>query len=142
MAQAAVAALQVEGKYTVEVTSGTTPASKASKLFSMLLQDDENTAFHFNQTVTMEDVEWVHAQAMLDFANVIFTLLVGTALLVALLGPGQGLFLSMTLYVITIFLWRTFLSNRTVWDCLASEMPRKLPLLQVPGVSFGMPVQS
>jgi hypothetical protein len=142
LAQAAVAALQVEGKYTVEVTSGSTPASKASKMFSMLLQDDENTAFNFNQTVTMEDVELVHAQAMSDFVNVIFTLLVGTALLVFLLGAGQGLFLSMTLYMITIFLWKTFLSDRTVWDCLASEMPRKLPLLQVPGVSFGIAAQS
>lgn len=142
LAQAAVAALHVEGKYTVEVSSGSNTPGDAQKLFSMLLQDDENSAFNLNQTVTIEDVEQVHAQAMSDFINVIFTLLVGTAALVYLLGPGEGLFLSMTLYIITILMWRTFLSNRTIWDCLASEMPRKLPLLHVPGVSFGAAVHS
>ena len=141
LAHAAVAALKVQGKYTVEVSgSGKIDPEDVSQYDGLSQDDDaEFDRYYSNRTttITVQDVERVHAQAVTDFYNILFTLFMGTALLVGMLGWTHGLLLSMTLYLLTMLLWMTFLSNRTVWDCLASQMqPKNLPMLKAPGMSF------
>ena len=125
LAHAAVEALKVQGKYTVEV-SGSGNGKTATSSYQGLSQDDDvnfNRYYSMNRTTTVsaQYIEQMHAKAVADFYNVIFTLLVGTVLLVGLLGVTRGLALSMTLYLLTTILWMTFLSNLTLVEAVSSS---------------------
>ncbi|CAB9519880.1 expressed unknown protein [Seminavis robusta] len=139
LARAAVAALIVQGRDADEVTRGEADPRESTALFNMLVQDNDSF-YHANRTVTVKDVETVHAQAVADFLNILWALFVGTCLLVVILGAPQGLCLSMTLYIITILMWTWLLSGRTVWDSLESGFqPRSAPfIMKMPGLSLFM----
>ena len=125
LAHAAVEALKVQGKYTVEVSgSGSGNGKPATSSYETLSQDDDenfNRYYSTNRTTSADYIEEMHAKAVADFYNVVFSLLVGTVLLVILLGVTRGLALSMTLYLLTTILWMTFLSNLTLVEAVPSS---------------------
>lgn len=125
LAHAVVAALGVQGKYTVELTSGTTDHDDVS-IYTTLLQDgvasnNNNNGYLHNHVVSDKDVERFHVQALSEFLMLMLALLVASIGSCWILGWKKALIFSLLLYVLAFYGWYKFLSGRSVLDCLKAE---------------------
>jgi nucleoside-diphosphate-sugar epimerase len=115
LAHAVVTALQVKGKYTVEMTSGEMDADDSNSAYQELVQDGSV------RTTSDTDIARLHARAVSDLYNALLTLGVGGILLVIGIGWKRGIPMALTLYLVCLYLWSIWYSDRSVEDCLASE---------------------
>ena len=122
LAHAVLTALAAKGRYTTEVTSGTTGLDDNSIYASQLLQQDDPT---LSFVASLEETEFWHRQALSDFQACGMIAVAGMLLIMtaALFGRGWSVrqtFLVFPLATVVAFLgyWNMFLGPLSVADCV------------------------
>jgi len=110
LANAVVSAMNVDGRYTVEVTgSGATPLDDSS-VYQTLIQD--NTAFSLVPTSQEENIMRIHTQAVEQLKITAITVSFGGLVLIGAFGWVQGIILLLSLDAVVLFIWSQFFANR------------------------------
>jgi hypothetical protein len=112
LAHGVVTALNVQGQYTVEMTSGDTDPADASA-YRLFAQDGSDVAH-----ASHDDVMAAHARALSDFRTTLLTLGVAGLLLVLGIGWRRGLPLVLILNLLSLYAWTVLNSNRSVEQML------------------------
>ncbi len=110
LANAVVSAMNVDGRYTVEVTgSGATPLDDSS-VYQTLTQD--STAFSLVPTSQEESIMRIHTQAVEQLKLTAIAASFGGLVLIGVFGWVQGILLLLSLDAVVLFIWSQFFANR------------------------------
>jgi nucleoside-diphosphate-sugar epimerase len=109
LAHAVVSALNVEGRYTVEVTGNGTVALDDSKIYQDFVQDNSVV---ISPTSQEEEIIRLHIDAVDQFKKTVIAASLGGIALVVVFGWFQGLFLLFSMDTILLIVWSIFFANR------------------------------
>ena len=114
LAQSVVSAVtQVQGKYTVEVTSGTTDPGD-STIYKTLQEDSENVPF-----LNSDDIMRIHSNAI-DHAQYVFVTIWAIFLIALLMkiGFGRAVIVLFTIDALCVLVYNFWIADLSVSDCL------------------------
>ena len=117
LAKSVVTAMKVKGKYTVQITSGSSTLPDDVTIYSTLLQDSASSTLE-----TPEEIDRWHQQAVTDFKVMFASICVGTLVLFVLLGRGWSKFfvlLSLLIVGASAWIWSVYWLNLSVASLVA-----------------------
>jgi len=114
LARSVVTAMKVKGKYTVQITSGSTLPDDVA-IYSTLVQDSASSTL-----VAPEEIDRWHQQAVTDLKVMFASICVGTLVLFVLLGWKLGFVLSLLIIGASAWIWSVHWLNLSVASLAAS----------------------